>query len=150
MRHLKSGRKLGRKTEQRKALARGIALGLIGQFGVENREYIVTTKAKAKEFRGFVERIITLGKKALAADASPERKLALRRQAASMLPNRPAVKKVFEAIAPRYKDRPGGYVRVLKTGSHRLGDGAQKVLFAFTPATSATAAAAAPRPVKRG
>lgn len=148
MRHRKAGRKLGRKTAERKALGRSLALALIGQFGVENREYIVTTKAKAKEYRGFVEKLITLGKKAHAPEATPERKLALRRRAVRLLPNRAAVRKLFDEVAVRYRDRPGGYLRVLTTGSHRLGDGARKVLFAFTPPADKQVSIA-PKPIKK-
>lgn len=148
MRHGKKGRKLSRKSPQRTALGRSLAQGLIRQFGVENREYIVTTGAKAKEYRGFVERLITLGRKSLNPTLEPEQKVALRRRALKLLPDREAVKRVFDDIAPRYKDRPGGYTRVLKTGSYRLGDGVQKVLFAFTPEAQAPVAVA-PKPVKK-
>ena len=97
-----------------------------------------------------IERLITLGRRALAADATPERKLALRRQALSVLPYPAMIKRVFDEIATRYKDRPGGYLRVLKTGSHRLGDGAQKVLLAFVPEAGAQASSPiAPKPIKR-
>ncbi|MFC1705467.1 50S ribosomal protein L17 [Planctomycetota bacterium] len=147
MRHLKAGRKLGRKAAPRKALARSITVGLVNQFGVENREYIVTTPAKAKEYRRFVEKLITLGRRALDSEATSARKLALRRRALKLLPNRAAVKKIFDEIAPRYKDRPGGYLRILKTGSYRLGDGVQKVLFAFVPDSKGPAKAVAPKPI---
>ncbi|RME70354.1 MAG: 50S ribosomal protein L17 [Planctomycetota bacterium] len=142
MRHRKRGRKLGRKSAHRKALARNIAIGFFQQFGVENREYIVTTRAKAKEYRPFIERLITLGRRAQAA-STPERRLALRRHALRLLPNKAAVRRVFEEIAPRYADRNGGYTRIIKTGSHRLGDGAQKVLLAFMPAEEGASAGAA-------
>jgi len=147
MRHRKKGRKLGRKSPQRTALGRSLAQGLIKQFGVENREYIVTTKAKAKEYRGFVERLITLGRRSLSPALKPAQKVVLRRRALKLLPDKEAVSRVFGEIATRYQDRPGGYTRVLKTGSYRLGDGAQKVLFAFTPATQAPVTLA-PKPVK--
>ncbi|GIW71456.1 MAG: 50S ribosomal protein L17 [Planctomycetota bacterium] len=151
MRHRKRGRKLGRNAAHRRALARNLAIGFIKQFGVSNREYVVTTRAKAKEYRPFIERLITLGRRALAEDITPHRKLALRRRALMLLPNKAAVKKLFEEIAPRYADRPGGYTRIIKTGSHRLGDGAQKVLLAYVPAERRRPGAAAVAPtVKTG
>ncbi|MHC4389938.1 MAG: 50S ribosomal protein L17 [Planctomycetota bacterium] len=146
MRHRKRGRKLGRKSNQRKALARSIARGFFAQFGVENREYIVTTKAKALEYRSFCEKLITLGRKAIGAE--PARQVALRRHAVRLLPCKDTVKKIFDEVAPRYKDRQGGYTRVLKTSSYRLGDGSQKVLFAFV-AEEQEAVAAAPKPIKK-
>jgi large subunit ribosomal protein L17 len=142
MRHRKRGRKLDRAANQRKALKRSVALAMITQFGVENREYIVTTTARAKEFRPFVEKLITLGRRARANPESTGRQIALRRQALRLLPNRPAVKKIFDEIAHRYADRPGGYTRIVRTGSYRLGDGAQKVLFAFVSEGSEATAAA--------
>jgi large subunit ribosomal protein L17 len=146
MRHRKRGRKLGRNSSHRKALARNMAIGFFKQFGVENREYIVTTRAKAKEYQPFIEKLITIGRKANAPGATPERKLALRRHALRLVPNKDSIKFLFDEIAPRYADRDGGYTRIIKTGSHRLGDGAQKVLLAYMPAE--TAAAGAPTVTK--
>jgi large subunit ribosomal protein L17 len=164
MRHLNAGRKLNRTQAHRIATGRNLVASLFKQFGEPNREYIVTTLAKAKEYRSLAERLITIGKEAANPATKPERKLALRRRATSLLgaPGRvkitkpdgekkpvDLVKKLFEEIAPRYQDRKGGYVRVIKTGAHRLGNGAQKVLLAFVagsapaaPAATAEAAAA--------
>jgi len=141
MRHLNAGRRLGRTAAHRVALGRNLVLAMVKQFGQENREYVVTTLAKAKEYRGFFERLITLGKKYNEAGATPARKLALRRQALKLLPRPSVIKKIFDEIAPRYADRKGGYVRVVKTGAHRLGDGSQKVLFAFVAGVKPAAAA---------
>ena len=98
------------------------------------------------------ERLVTLGKKFNDPKATPHRKLAIRRQALQLVPKPEAVNKIFTEIAPRYADRKGGYMRVIKTGAHRLGDGSQKVLLAFvgglTPAAAPEAAegkAEAPR-----
>lgn len=152
MRHLNKGRRLGRTGEHRTALARNLMRALTEQFGQENREYIVTTLAKAKEYRGYCERLITLGKKFNAPGVDKHRKLALRRQALMQLPQPEVIAKIFDQIAPRYTDRKGGYVRVIKTGAHRLGNGSQKVLLAWvggvTPvgAGAGTEAAAAPKP----
>jgi large subunit ribosomal protein L17 len=139
MRHLNKGRRLGRTTAHRLALGRLLTDALVKQFGQENREYIVTTLAKAKEYRGFVEKLITLGKRYNDPKAKPEEKLALRRQALKVVPKPATIRKIFDEVAPRYADRKGGYVRVIKTGAHRLGDGSQKVLLAFVAGVSTAA-----------
>ena len=141
MRHLNKGRYLNKTASHRVALGRNLALAMVNQFGLENREYIVTTPAKAKEYRGFIEGLITLGRDHNVA-VKPERKLAIRRQALKLLPKPAIVKKIFDEIAPRYKDRNGGYVRIIKTGAHRLGDGSQKVLLCFVGGGQPVGAAA--------
>lgn len=107
MRHLKKGRKLGRSAPHRLALMRNLARALF------THGRIITTLEKAKEARGFVERLITLGKK---------NTLHSRRLALSRLPDRDIVAKLFDEIAPRFHDRPGGYTRVIKRHERRLGD----------------------------
>jgi len=159
MRHLNKGRRLNRNGSHREATARNLTASLFKQFGKANREYIVTTLAKAKEFRSFVEKLITLGKEATDPATTAHRKLYLRRRAHSIL-GAPAhvqvegedgelkevdlVRKLFDEIAPRYRDRKGGYTRVIKTGAHRLGNGADKVLLMFVAgqATAPTESAA--------
>ncbi len=106
MRHAKSGRKLNRTASHRKAMFANMATALI------KHEQIVTTLPKAKELRGVTERLITLGKRG---------DLHSRRMAASRLGDEKMAKKLFEVLAPRYEDRPGGYTRVLKAG-FRYGD----------------------------
>lgn len=135
MRHRKSGRKLSRTSAHRKALGRNLTIGLVKQFGVDNREYIVTTLAKAKEYRCFVEKMITIAKKAIAEDPGSQRRLALLRRALKLLPHKPTVKRLFDDIAPRYTERAGGYTRVIKTAECRVGDGSRKVLLAFMPSS---------------
>jgi large subunit ribosomal protein L17 len=108
MRHGKSGRKLGVTTSHRKAMFANMAVALI------KHEQISTTLPKAKELRGFVEKLITLGKKGT---------LASRRLAHSRLRDDVMLKKLFEVLGPRYKDRLGGYTRVFKAG-FRYGDNA--------------------------
>jgi len=108
MRHRVKGRKLKRDTAHRKAMLRNMVTSLL-----EN-EKIETTEAKAKELRGVAERIITLGKRG---------SLHARRQVLEVVRDKSVVKKVFDELGPRYKDRPGGYTRVIKLGS-RLGDNA--------------------------
>jgi large subunit ribosomal protein L17 len=108
MRHLKSGRKLGRNATHRLALMRNLTRALI------EHGRIITTVEKAKEARGFVERLITKAKQGT---------LHARRQVLARLPDRDAVAKLFDEIAPRFADRPGGYTRVIKRHERRLGDG---------------------------
>jgi large subunit ribosomal protein L17 len=106
MRHRNSGRKLNRNSSHRKAMFKNMAASLF------EHEVIRTTLPKAKELRGVVEPLITMGKK----DSVANRRLAFAR-----LGDRQAVTKLFTEIAPRSADRPGGYVRILKCG-FRQGD----------------------------
>src|SRR5919205_2794907 len=108
MRHLKAGRKLGRNATHRLALMRNLTRALI------EHERIITTVEKAKEARRFVEKLITQAKKGT---------LHARRLALARLPDKEIVKKLFDEIAPRFSDRPGGYTRVIKRHQRRLGDG---------------------------
>ncbi len=108
MRHRKSGRKFNRNSSHRKAMFRNMSASLF------EHELIRTTLAKAKELRGKAEPLITLAK---------EDSVANRRLAFSRLRDREIVTKLFEELGPRYKERPGGYVRVLKCG-FRTGDNA--------------------------
>ena len=106
MRHAKGHRRLNRTHEHRKAMWANMAGSLI------EHEQIRTTVPKAKELRGVVEKLITLGKRG---------DLHARRQAAARLKQDSHVRKLFDVLGPRYKDRGGGYVRVLKAG-FRFGD----------------------------
>ncbi|MBW2231267.1 MAG: 50S ribosomal protein L17 [Deltaproteobacteria bacterium] len=108
MRHRKSGRKLGRSSAHRKALFRNMVTSLL------QHERIQTTDAKAKELRGITDKMITLGKRG---------DLHARRQALSVIRDKDVTAKVFSELADRYRDRPGGYTRVIKIG-HRAGDAA--------------------------
>ena len=109
MRHQKRGRKLGRDGAHRKSLYANLTAELI-QHG-----RIRTTLAKAKEVRPVAEQMITLGKRG---------DLHARRQAVAFLRQKPVVKSLFEDVAPRYAERPGGYTRIIKLGP-RLGDAAE-------------------------
>ena len=145
MRHRKAHRKLGRDSEHRVSLLRNLATSLINA----RDERIVTTVAKAKELRPFVERAITLSRHAANLEdgnGSEARGVHLRRQAAAFFhagnfgrgsvtgrrgqptPTRTAgvaaVKRLFDELGERYKDRPGGYTRIIKLG-RRAGDGAE-------------------------
>jgi len=118
MRHNVAHRKLGRVTEHRIALLRNQAVALI------RHERIETTLPKAKELRPFVERLITIAKRGAAAgEAAIGRGLNARRMVAAELNDKAVVVKLFDTIAPRFAERPGGYTRILKIGSRR-GDGA--------------------------
>jgi large subunit ribosomal protein L17 len=141
MRHRVAHRKLGRKTEHRLALLRNLCTSLI------THERLITTLPKAKELRPFAERAITLGKRALTSEA-PQRALHNRRLAAAYFfsgnnnrvpdggykrPHAPrtagvaALDKLFDELATRFVERPGGYTRILKLGTRR-GDGAEMAL----------------------
>ncbi|MDT7604390.1 MAG: large subunit ribosomal protein, partial [Acidobacteriota bacterium] len=144
MRHQKAHRKLGRTSEHRLSMLRNLATSLINA----RDERLVTTLPKAKELRPFVERIITLSKRAqaLTGDDTAARSVHLRRQAAVFFHagnrqqsvstgrrNAPraertagvaAVKRLFDELGERYKDRPGGYTRIIKLG-RRVGDNAE-------------------------
>ena len=118
MRHRVGQRKLGRVTEHRIAMLRNQAEALI------RHERIETTVPKAKELRPFVERIITLAKRGLAAGEANGRTLHARRMVLRDIQNRDVVAKLFDTIAPRFEARPGGYTRILRLGFRR-GDAAE-------------------------
>ncbi len=115
MRHGKVHRKLGRHSSHRMAMLANMAASLI------KHEQVVTTLPKAKELRPIVEKLVTIGKKG---------DLAARRQAISELRDAKMVKKLFDVIAPRYKDRAGGYTRIMKAG-FRHGDNAAVAVIEF-------------------
>lgn len=112
MRHQKTGRSLGRTSSHRKAMYRNMAVSLI------QHETIRTTLPKAKELRRVVERLITMAKQ----DGVARRRLAF-----SRLRDKASVGKLFNELGPRFKERPGGYLRILKTG-YRAGDSAPMAL----------------------
>ena len=118
MRHRVSHRKLGRVTEHRIAMLRNQAEALI------RHERIETTIPKAKELRPFVERLITIAKRGLAAGAPDGKSLHARRLVLRDIQNRDVVSKLFDTIAPRFETRPGGYTRILRIG-YRRGDSAE-------------------------
>jgi large subunit ribosomal protein L17 len=110
MRHRNAGYKLGRNTSHRRAMLRNLVTSILMEDRVE------TTITKAKAARPLVEKYITLGKK---GDVHS------RRQALSFLQTREAVTRLFDTVAPRYGDRNGGYLRIVRTGFQK-GDGAEK------------------------
>jgi large subunit ribosomal protein L17 len=115
MRHGKVHRKLGRHSAHRTAMFANMCAALI------KHEQIVTTLPKAKELRPIVEKLVTIGKKG---------GLAARRQAISELRDVAMVRKLFDVIAPRYKERKGGYTRIMKAG-FRYGDNAANAVIEF-------------------
>jgi len=123
MRHRVKGKHLKRDTGQRAALRLSLASALL------KHERIRTTEAKAEFVRGYVEKLITTAKQGIAAaEDDPARGVHARRLAASRLNNdRALVTKLFDDIAPRFAERPGGYTRILKLGP-RKGDAAEMVL----------------------
>ena len=116
MRHRKSGRRLGRTSSHRKAMFRNMATSML------LHETIRTTVAKAKELRRVVEPLITLAK---------EDSVANRRLAFSRLRDKEVVGKLFKELGPRFKERPGGYLRILKTAP-RAGDNAPMAIVMLT------------------
>jgi large subunit ribosomal protein L17 len=119
MRHQVAGYKLGRTKDQRTALRKTLINQLF------EHERIRTTRTKAQAIRGDAERLITLARNS--ANGSDVDKVNARRLAAARLGNPDTVRKLFDDIAPRYMDRPGGYTRMLKMGQ-RLGDAAEMVM----------------------
>ena len=115
MRHGKVHRKLNRTAEHRKAMFANMAVSLI------KHEQIITTLPKAKELRPIVEKLVTLAKKG---------GLHARRQAVAEIRDVTQVKKLFDVIGPRYKERDGGYTRIMKAG-FRYGDNAAKAVIEF-------------------
>lgn len=115
MKHRVAHRKLGRTTAHRKAMLANMSAALV------KHEQIITTLPKAKELRPFVEKLVTLGKKG---------GLANYRRAISIMRDETQAKKIFDVLAPRYKERQGGYIRVLKAG-FRYGDAAPMAVIEF-------------------
>ena len=115
MRHRNRGRHFSRESSHRQAMFANLAQSLV------KHEQIVTTLPKAKELRPIVEKLVTLGKKG---------GLAMRRQAISEMRDQDQVRKLFDVIATRYKDRQGGYTRIIKAG-FRYGDNAPMAVIEF-------------------
>jgi large subunit ribosomal protein L17 len=169
MRHRKAHRKLGRTTEHRISMLRNLATSLINS----HEERIVTTLPKAKELRPFVERAITLSRRAasLEGNGSEAQGLHLRRQAASFFhsgnhaqaaaagrrgqPRPPrtsgvaALRRLFNELGERFKDRPGGYTRIIRMG-RRTGDGAEIAIIELVDNPRETEAAEAARKRTKG
>jgi large subunit ribosomal protein L17 len=118
MRHRVAHRKLGRVTEHRIAMLRNQATALL------RYEHIETTVARAKELRPFVERLITIAKRGVASGEANGKLLNARRLVGVELQDRDVVGKLFDTIAPRFAERPGGYTRILRLG-YRRGDSAE-------------------------
>jgi large subunit ribosomal protein L17 len=114
MRHRVAGKKLGRNGTHRRAVMRNIIASLF------DHERIVTTIPKAKHYRRAAEKLITLGK---------EKTLHNVRRAQAILQDKDMVKKLFDEIGPRMKDRPGGYTRIIKLSKVRLGDNASQAIW---------------------
>jgi large subunit ribosomal protein L17 len=129
MRHRKHHTKLTRKSGPRRQLIRNLSAALI------THERILTTEAKAKALRPLVERLVTLGKKGT---------LHHRRMAFAALQKKQAVHKLFEEIAPRFTERPGGYTRIIR-GGQRSGDGAWMAYIEFVERSEAAIAAMTPK-----
>jgi large subunit ribosomal protein L17 len=132
MRHAVRGRKLGRTSSHREALFRNQLQSLV------DKERIVTTLPKAKELRPIAEKVITRGKHGTVHD---------RRWVLRWVLKRDLVKKVFDEIAPRFTERPGGYLRIVKLGP-RQGDGAEMAVLELVEREAAAPAEAPPKETK--
>lgn len=122
MKHLKNRRKFSRTTSHREAMRKNLVVSLF------RHERIVTTPEKAKEFRPYAERWVTVAR---------EKSLHNFRRALGALQDREVVKKLFDVLGPRFKSRPGGYTRVLKLSRRRIGDNAQQAIWEFVERTPA-------------
>ncbi len=120
MRHRVAGFKLGRTTSHRIAMTRNMAASVI------EHERIITTLPKAKAVKPFIEKLVTLSKEASQHN---------RRRAFSKLRNKEAVEKLFDTLGPRFADRPGGYLRIIKLAKRRLGDGGERAILEFVVKT---------------
>ncbi len=127
MRHQRAGKKLGRTSSHRSAMARNMAVALI------EHERIVTTVPRAKNVKPFVEKLVTLSK-----DPSQHN----RRRAFAQVRSKEAVKKLFDVLGPRFRERRGGYCRVLKLSRPRLGDNGARAILEFVERTPKEEAAA--------
>jgi large subunit ribosomal protein L17 len=148
MRHRTSHRKLGRVTEHRISMLRNQATELL------RYERLETTVPRAKELRPFVERIISIAKRGIAAGEANGKVLHARRLVLRDLQDRDVVGKLFETIAPRFEARPGGYTRILRTGFRR-GDSAETAQIElvgseYDPNAATEGEGAAPTPGKKG
>ena len=119
MRHRVAHRKLGRVTEHRLAMLRNLTTALL------EHEHIQTTVPRAKELRPYAEQIITVAKRGIAKGGPAA--LHARRLVAAEIVDKDVVQKLFETLAPRYAERPGGYIRIIKAGFRR-GDSADMAL----------------------
>lgn len=128
MRHRVAGKHLGRSVGQRNALRRTLITQLF------EHERIVTTRAKADAIRGTAEEMITKAKRSLKHE-DPQRAIHVRRVLAGRLDSLAVVKKVFDVLAPRYAERPGGYTRIYRLGP-RKGDAAQMVVLELVDRTT--------------
>jgi len=118
MNHRVAGRKLGRNASQRNALWRGLITDLL------RHDRISTTDAKARSVRGDAEHLISVAKRSMAAGGNP---VHARRLAARVITDPDVTKRLFDEVAPRFSERPGGYTRIVKVGP-RVGDGAEMVI----------------------
>ncbi|MDD4858117.1 MAG: 50S ribosomal protein L17 [Candidatus Krumholzibacteria bacterium] len=124
MRHRRDGRKLGITATHRRAMLANMVTSLF------RSERIETTLPKAKEARRLAERLITFARRgnAAAAAGAAEKKLAARRHVARIVQDSEVLRKLFDEIGPRFADRPGGYTRIMRLGSVRVGDGGSKAI----------------------
>ena len=129
MRHRNKGRRLGRTSEHRKALGRNLLAALV------EHHRIITTIAKAKEYRPKAEKLVTLAK---------EKSLANVRRALQVISDKTIVKHLFDVVGPHFRDRPGGYTRIMRLPKNRLGDDSTRAIIEFVDLPRPEAEEAAP------
>ena len=120
MRHKKAGKKLGRTSSHRAAMARNMVVSLI------EHERIITTVPKAKNVKPFVEKLVTISKEATMHN---------RRRVFAQVRSKAAAKKLFDVLGPRFAQRKGGYCRILKLSKNRLGDNGERAILEFVERT---------------
>lgn len=120
MRHRVAGNKLGRTSSHRAAMCRNMAVSLV------MHERVITTPAKAKVVKPFIEKLVTLAK---------DKSQAHRRRVFDQLRDKAAATKMFEVLGPRFATRPGGYCRILRMAKNRLGDNGERALLEFVERT---------------
>jgi large subunit ribosomal protein L17 len=150
MRHRKAGRKLGRNASHRLALYRNLAMALF------RHERIITTLEKAKAVRPFVEKLITLARKGTLharrlaiARLGPSAKAEVKPDDEKNPDYRPIIAKLFTEIGPRFKDRPGGYTRIIRRHERRLGDAGRTAYLELLKEGEVKVKAKAPAPAPR-
>jgi large subunit ribosomal protein L17 len=129
MRHRKAGKKLGRTSSHRAAMARNMAVSLI------EHERIVTTVPRAKNVKPLVEKLVTMSKRASMHN---------RRRVFAEVRSKAATTKLFSVLGPRFQARAGGYCRILKLGKNRLGDNGERAILEFVERTPPAEPSAAP------
>lgn len=138
MRHLVAGNKLGRTSSHRDAMMRNMAVSLV------LHERVITTPAKAKVVKPFVEKLVTIAKKLEGTKEAQPADMLRRRRVFAQLRDKEATSKICSVLGPRFASRPGGYCRILHLSKPRLGDNGKQVILEFVERTPKEAPAPEP------